>query len=296
MDANGRVLTEITDAITQIGYAELPVGPKTPFPVVRKPSMYSLIAHDTLEPYVRSQLGLPPAATFLVAAIDPGPSASPIEAAKREIERAYNDAAAGGKRIRLAVFPEDYFDSISQKHIATFKSLAKRYGMDLLLSAAENGVPVSLLIAPNGKTYPYRRTHRRRTSTIPDSALSDRFWVVDRDYGRVAISQGVDMLVPETTLVFAKMGVDIIAVSADDDSAILDSLWRIRTGNYVHIVVANRRGREGIFLGGYRATPSQHTGEGTVVLEINTEHVREKKIPRFFDYSTLLARCGASNC
>ena len=71
------------------------------------------------------------------------------------------------------------------------------------------------------------------------------------------------MLAPETTLVLAKMGVDVIAVSADDSATVLGDLWKVRTGNYVHIVVANRRGQEGIFHGGYRASPSQATGEGT---------------------------------
>ena len=296
MDAGGKVLAEITDAATQIGYGDLAVGPKSPFPVVRKPSMYSLIAHDTLEPYVQSQLGLPPPGTFLAAAIDPGPGEFPIEAATRAIQDAHEKAKAGGNHLRLAVFPGSYFESLGEEMVREFELLAVHYRMDILLNAAENGVPVSLLITSDGKQYRSPRTHRRRTSTIPDSALSDEFWVVDREYGRLAISHGADMLATETTLVFAKMGVDVIAVSADDDLSLLESLWRHRSYNYVHVVVANRRGLEGVYLGGFQASPSEVVGEGTVMIEADTRHVREKKFPRFFDYSALLARCGVSNC
>ena len=296
VDADGNVLADVSGDATQIGYADLPLGPKRPFPVVRKPSSYSLIAQDTMEPYVRTNLGLPDARVFVAAAIDPGPSPTPAKAVARAVEAAHTRASEGGNQLRLAVLPETYLESVEEKELEAFKVLSARYGMDILVNALNGQAPVSVLVAPDGSTYSYRRTHRRRTSAIPDSALSDDFWVVDRDYARVAISQGVDMLAPETTLVLAKMGVDVIAVSADDSSTVLDDLWKVRTGNYVHIVVANRRGQEGIFHGGYRASPLQATGEGTVMTEVDTSHVRNKKLPRFFDYRALLARCGSSNC
>lgn len=296
VDADGTVLVDVSGDSTQIAYADVPLGPKRPFPVVRKPSTYSLIAQDTLEPYVRSNLGLPEPGVFVAAAIDPGPSPRPAEAAAQAIEAAHKRAIEAGDEIRLAVLPEAYLEGVGEEDLAAFKALSARFAMDILVNAVDGEAPVSVLVAPDGRTYSYGRTHRRRTSAIPDSALSDDFWVVNRDYARVAISQGADMLAPETTLVLAKMGVDVIAVSADDGSAVLDDLWPVRTGNYVHIVVANSRGQEGIFLGGYRAQPSQATGEGTVMMQVDTSHVRDKKLPRFFDYHALLERCGPSNC
>ena len=296
MDATGDVLAEVSGSTTQIAYAELPVVPKPGFPVVRRPLMYSLIAHDTLEPYVRSQLGLPQAGTFVAAAIDPGPGPSPTDAAILAIKNAYETGMADGDQIRLAVLPEAYLASVEATTISRFTQLSRLYGMDILISAVVDRVPVSVLVTPNDGTFSYRRTHRRRGSTIPPSSLSDEFWVVDRDYARVAIAHGADILAPETTLVLAKMGVDVVAVSANDDSPVLNALWPVRTGDYVHIIVSNKQGQEGIFLGGYKASESQATGEGTVIFEADTGHVRDKKMPRFFDYRALLARCEPHSC
>lgn len=296
MDAEGNVLAQIAGEATKIAFADLPLGPKQPFPVVRKPFMYSLIGQDTLEPYVRSQLGLPDAGRFLAAAIDPGPTEDPAGKAIEEIEAADRHTEAGGNELRLVVLPEAYLKEAGSETVAKFRELSRRRNVDIVLSSVDDGVPVSVLIVPDGRAYPYRRTHKRRGSNILDAALSNEFLVVDRPYGRVGISHGADMLAPETAVVFAKMGVDVIAVSADDDLAVLDSLWRVRTGNYVHVIVANRRGQEGIFLGGYKAFPSQATGEGTLVMELDTSHVREKKFPRFFHYRSLLERCGELNC
>jgi hypothetical protein len=166
----------------------------------------------------------------------------------------------------------------------------------LINSTSGNSVPVSVLLASNGQTYTYTRTHKRRNSLLPASALSNDYWVVDRDYARVAMMQGVDMLLSETTLVLAKMGVDVIAVNANDSSPILNSLWATRTGNYVHIVVANKAGDEGVFLGGYKSNPSQMTGTGTIMPDANTADVRPKKGPRFFDYRSIVRDCANSNC
>ncbi len=92
------------------------------------------------------------------------------------------------------------------------------------------------------------------------------------------------------------MGVDVVAVNADDDSEILVELWKTRTANFIHVVVANRSGSEGIFLGGYKSNPSVFVGSGSVLHEINTEDVRSKKWPRFFDYRSIVRRCADSNC
>ena len=85
-------------------------------------------------------------------------------------------------------------------------------------------------------------------------------------------------------------------LATDENVEALVDMNGVWTGNYVHVIVANRRGQEGIFLGGYKAFPSQATGEGTLVMELDTSHVREKKFPRFFHYRSLPERCGESNC
>ena len=81
----------------------------------------------------------------------------------------------GGEQIRLAVLPEAYLESVEEKELEPFKVLSARYGMDILVNAVHGQAPVSVLVAPDGTTYSYRRTHRHRTSAIPDSALSDDF-------------------------------------------------------------------------------------------------------------------------
>lgn len=296
MTAGGQVLAEIDADETKIGYGELQIGETQTFPVVRKPGMYSLIGQDTLESYTFSQLGLPPPTTVTVAGVDPGPSATPWAAALSALQSALDMAKGQGQTLRLTVLPEGYFDTLDAFGFGNIQFFAKANAVDVLVNVSGGPAPVSILAASNGTTYTYTRTHRRRNSPISPANLSNDYWVVDRDYARVALMQGVDMLLPETTLVLAKMGVDVIAVSANDSNAILNDLWATRTGNYVHIVVANMAGDEGVFLGGYKSDPSQKVGQGTIMLPMNTADVRPKKGPRFFDYRQIVTDCAQSNC
>lgn len=297
MTAGGEVLAEIDKDANEIGYAELPIGDPQSFPVVRKPQMYGLIGQDTLESYTFTQFGMPEANKFVVAALDPGPSAKPVEAALDALRTAVGEANAFDTSLRLAVMPEGYFSSLTEAELSALKEFSAKFKVDLYINLRTgNEAPVSKLLTYEGEVYDYPRTHRRRNSPIPDAALSDKYWVIDRDYARVGLSQGVDMLVPETALVLAKMGVDVVAVNADDDSKILAELWKTRTANFIHVVVANRSGSEGIFLGGYKSNPSVFVGSGSVLHEVNTEDVRSKKWPRFFDYRSIVRRCADSNC
>lgn len=297
MTSGGRVLAEIDEDQDIIGYGELPIGEPQVFPVVRRPELYGLIGQDTLEAYTFTQLGLPGPRELIVAALDPDTSEGTIAAAIKALENAVDAANFLEGNLRLAVFPEGYFETISSSEAQIVHSFAQSRNVDILVSEATSGrVPVSTLFASNGEKYQYTRTHRARNSSIPQTSLAGEFWVVDRDYGRVALMQGTDMLPPETTMVLAKMGVDIIAVSANDSSDFLNALWATRTANYVHIVVANKAGDEGVFLGGYQSNPSSIVGSGSAIAAANTEHVRNKKEPRFFDYRTLVRVCEHSNC
>jgi hypothetical protein len=180
------------------------------------------------------------------------------------------------------------------------QNYARDKNVDLLLHypATAADAPRSVLVTSTGTDYPYIRTHRARNEAIPPNRLSNNYWVIDRDYGRVALMQDVDMFPPETAHVLSRMGVDAVAVNADMRSDILSQLWQSRTGDYLHIAVANKQGIEGVYLGGYQEFPSFTEQEGRVLREMNTAHIRKKPSARFFDYRQILSPCTseAANC
>jgi hypothetical protein len=139
----------------------------------------------------------------------------------------------------------------------------------------------------------YGQTHRRRNESV---TVTDQFLVVDRDYARIALLHDEDLLAPETSVVMAKMGVDMLAVSADDPNPLGPALWTTRTGDYFHIVVANRQGKQGVYAGGYRANPSYVEDDDQAILSLYSGDVRDKKEPRNLDVAPLLAKCGVGNC
>jgi hypothetical protein len=139
----------------------------------------------------------------------------------------------------------------------------------------------------------YARTHRRRNEPV---TVANQFLIVDRDYARVALLDYEDVLAPETSVVMAKLGVDIVAVSADQPTPLGSALWITRTGDYVHIVVSNRQSKVGVYAGGYRANPAFIEDDTVGILSLNTTDVRDKKQPRNLDVTPLLRRCGTANC
>lgn len=295
----GQILAELSAHVDDIGYGVLPVRHTRTFPVERRPGMYALLAQDTLEDYTQTQFQQPAATRFAAAAVDPGPSATPWHAALAAAEQARVAAVEAGQTLRLVVFPANYFTP-DATGLADLRRYAREQDVDLLVHypATATEAPRSLLITSTGTDFPYVRTHRARGESIPQELLSDDYWVVDRDYGRVALMQDVDMLAPETAHVLSRMGVDVVAVNADLVSDVLSTLWQSRTGDYLHIVVANRSGVEGVYLGGYREQPSFTENEGRVLRTLDTAHVREKPQARFFDYRSILRPCRAeaANC
>jgi predicted amidohydrolase len=300
MNEKGELLAALTEPKDAIGYGELPIRSSRTFPVERKPAMYSLIGQDTLQEYTQTQLGLPAPAKFAAAALDPGPSATPWTAALGSVEKAKSDAEAEGETLRLAVLPADYFASEEPAGFAALKSYSEANNVDIEIGYEKTATeaPKSVLIGSNGKTYTYVRTHRAKGEGIKKSELSNEYLVVDRDYGRVALMQGTDMIPPETGLVLQQMGVDVVAVDADSSNPVLPALWEDRSANYMNIVVANKAAPEGIYLGGYQDFPAFTEGEGEVIREINTAHDRKKPYARFFDYKQILKPCSkaADNC
>jgi hypothetical protein len=196
----------------------------------------------------------------------------------------------------LIVFPSNYFKAPDDAGVSSFKSFAKENNVDVVIQYSATVPPQSVMIASNGESYTYARTHRLRSERIPDDKLASHFWVVDRDYGRVALLQDVDLMAPETSLMMEKLGVDIVALSADTEIPIASGLWTSRTADYYNIVVANRHGKEGIYLGGYPPGPQLVESDGLALAQIDTSHVRSKKAPRFLDFMRLLAPCGGTNC
>jgi hypothetical protein len=108
--------------------------------------------------------------------------------------------------------------------------------------------------------------------------------------------QDKDMFAPETSVVMAMMGVDVVAINSDSAEKVLSALWKSRSSNYLHLIVANKQGKEGIYLGGYLADPSFKEGDGMVIMQMNTNDVRNKQEPRFLDFRPLLLPCGRGNC
>lgn len=281
-----------------IGYGTLDVRTSRTFPVERRPSMYPLLAQDTLEGYTQSQFGQPATTTFAAAAVDPGTAPDPWAAALAAAENAADEATTQNKTLRLVVFPGDYFPSDNAPGLAALQNFAKNKETDLLLGYAKAGTqpPRSVLITPGGTSYTYQRSHQWRGEGL--SNLSDEYLIVDRDYARVALLQDADMVAPETSHVMARMGVDVVAINANSDAPILSALWQSRTGDYLHIVVANHTADEGIYHGGYKTDPSFVEDEGLVLADLNTADIRAKPTARFFDYRSILAPCTAAknNC
>lgn len=294
MESDGTVLADISQPANTIGYGQITVQGPREFPVVRRPSLYPLMGQDTLESYTFTQFHLPAPAIFAAAAVNPG-TGSPWPAALTAAQNALADASAKGYTLKLVVYPQSYFPSLDPAGLASLQSFSRQHGIDLVLGLA--GVPPqSLMLTPEGATYTYRRTHRGRHEPIPPDQLSDDYLVVDRPYARVALLQDRDLFAPETSVVMAKMGVDVLAVSADSAQSVASAMWKSRSGDYLHLVVADKQTQQGIYLGGYKSNPSFMEGNPMVVMQMNTADVRSKKEPRFLDFLPLLQPCSASNC
>jgi len=194
------------------------------------------------------------------------------------------------------VLPADYFSTVDPTGVAALQKLSTENSLDILINVSGSSPPLSMLLTPEAQTYTYKRTHRRAGSSISPDTLSSDYWVVDRPYARLSLMQDVDMIPPETSMVLAKMGVDVIAVNADSANPVLSAMWQSRTGSNAHIIVANKSAGEGIYRGGYKVQPPYKEAEGLVILMLDTANVRNKAFPRFMDPRQLLEPCTSSSC
>jgi predicted amidohydrolase len=291
--ADGSVLAETSQPVDSIVYATLPARTRArTFPVVRRPDLYPLMGQDVTEPYTLTQFGRPDTTVFAAAAVDPGPSADPWAAALAGARAALQAARDSSFTLRLIVFPSGF---LPPGDPGALRRLADSANVDMVLGVSGRP-PLSVLLAAGGPTYTYARTHRMRDESIPDGLLGDSLLVVDRPYARVAFVQDVDLLAPETATVLASMGVDVVAVGASLTHPVLPALWRSRTSEFLHLVVANRGAAEGIYQGGYRNFPSYREAQGMVMWTLATGAVRTKKEPRFLDVTPLLQACTRTTC
>ena len=108
---DGQVLADISDAHDEIGYGELTVPDERIFPVIRRPSLYPLLAQDTLEPYTEKQLRQPKATQFTAAALNPsGPKGRTVEGVMSAITAAIQARPPSAVSLRLVVLPQGLFD------------------------------------------------------------------------------------------------------------------------------------------------------------------------------------------
>lgn len=85
------------------------------------------------------------------------------------------------------------------------------------------------------------------------------------------------------------MGVDIVAVSADEEDSWMRKACKARSSDYLHIVMANQKGFAGIYAGGFKVFPSFKENVANVVMQLDTGDVRMKKeLTVGFDYQNIL--------
>ncbi|WP_032901597.1 nitrilase-related carbon-nitrogen hydrolase [Mesorhizobium ciceri] len=299
VEHDGKAISQWTDANDGVVLGEIDPPDQHIFPVIRRPDLYALLNQDTLEGYTFTQLGLPaPAAGILVAA-DLGNGTHAVSDVVAALENAITKAKVEHRKVSLFVLPIGTFATDEETILDQLAALAKRKSVDLVIPFDNAGAmrqPTSILFAVDGgevTLHRYVRTHRLANEGIRPG---DDFVIVDRPYGRLSILQGPDLLAPETTMVMEKLGVDVVAVSADIGTADVDVVWRTRAADYLNIVVANGSGDEGVFLGGYPPQPSESVGEGLVLMQSDSGLVRNKKEPRHVDVTPLLVSCALSRC
>ncbi|RUU02210.1 carbon-nitrogen hydrolase family protein [Mesorhizobium sp. USDA-HM6] len=299
IEHDGREISQWIDASDEVVLGEVDPPRRHVFPAVRRPDLYALLNQDTLESYTFAQMGLPAAASGVLAAVDLGKGTHTVSDVGAAVQRAISKAAADGETVSLVVLPIGTFATDEQVVLNQLQVIAKRTGVDLVVPFDEAGTlrqPTSILFAVDaGEVVLHRYV---RTHLLPKERFKpgNDFLIVDRRYGRLAILQGPDLLAPETTMVMEKLGVDIVAVSADIGTPYIDEVWRTRAADYLNVVVANGSGDEGVFLGGYPPAPTESVGEGLVLMQSSTVPVRNKKEPRHVDVTPLLAACTRSKC
>lgn len=297
VDATGEVKLILEDPCDSIGYCNLTLQISNKETVVRRPELYAFLGNNTLDSYCVKCMNLPSARTTLVAAanLKSENSKELLVEIKNTLHQLSKHYFFFGNGLRLVVFPANVLSDSSseiEKIINHLKNLSREYGLDIVIGFKQleegRSSSTSYLLTSDQKCFSYKRLHKLLSETVE---VGEHFTVVDRDYGRIAIVQDKDLWIPETSKVLGKMGVDFVAVSADEEDDFMRVLCKVRSLDYLHIVMANKSACSGIYAGGFKVFPNFKENEQAVMMELDTEHVRQKKELQIgFDYRSILKK------
>jgi predicted amidohydrolase len=286
---DGNIAAHSSGAKDAIVFAEISLGHRQ-LPLKRHPEAYSILGQDTLEDYTFKNLGLPKQASVVVGA---GKLDSTVSAFANAVESEVKRLKAQKSGLQLAVLPARSSSTQRLGELAgEIVKVAQAEQVDIVVGVTEQvgdkRYATSVFAGSDGKTGFYREIHDR----IEGEATGEDFFVIDRSYGRLALLGGDDLLAPESTRVLAKLGVDLVAVSADSDVSKVSAICRVRTTDGLELIVANKSGQDGIYQNDFGLQAQQfQESAGDVVTTINTINARSKKELRRFDgWDDLLRR------
>lgn len=293
VNSKGCILSEHAEQKDGIVYATISPGRGAiKLPVVRRPELYSILAQNTLHPYVFKNLGLPPAAKF--SALVLSPCDNDLANFEKNMASHIEVFLKVNSNLKLVVFPANMWEQNSSNEsriMEMFSRLSSKFQIDIVWGVREKKETMhystSFMRTYDGKSIKYRRIHL----THEDSNITagDNFMVVNRPYARIALLQGKDLLATESSRVLVKMGVDVIALSADIDNEYYSAVCKTRSKDFIHIVSSNKNRRVGIYMGGYKDDPGFYEGTYFILKELDTSHVREKKeLTKFNDWIPIL--------
>lgn len=295
IDATGEIKLILKEPSDSIGYCDLPLQIPDKEKVIRRPELYALIGNNTLDPYSVKCMNLPHAGIILVAAADL--KSKNLEELLVKIKDTLSNLSRRcfffNNGLKLVVFPSNVLTGSSSeietivKHLGNF---AVKYGVDFVIGFRkldeDRSSSMTYLLTNDRKCFPYKRLHKLPSEKIE---VGEHFTVVDRDYGRLAIIQGKDLWVPETSRVLGKMGVDLVAVSAEEEDDLMRLFCKVRSSDSLHILMSNQTGCKGIYGGSFKMFPQFKEDDETVLMELDIQLVREKKELKIgFDYQSIL--------
>ncbi len=278
INPDGEILVSTNDQTDAIEYYDLELCQKDKKMPHRRPEVYGMLSQNTREPYAVQCLTLPDSKSSFFAASDL--NSATMENLVDLIESNLN-LILEKNPVELAVFPSNTL-KVSTRAFQTLRPKLKALsakmhvdfslGLDLQVEGGKSSIIA--LFTYEGESYLYTSIHGLKSDE--PCTLGTDFLIIDRPYGRLALATGRDILLSETTKILAKMSVDVVAVSADLDDAILKVFSRSRIADYLHLVVSNRLGTQGIYAAGYKMFPYIFEDANFVTQQLHTSDVRVK--------------------
>ncbi len=327
IDPQGEAVVRISSPDDTIIYGALPLSGIISQNTLsgRRPQCYGNIS---LDPYshinIEFLLGLPEAAEFTAATLQFSSKPLDVEANAKKalqlIDESVAKVAEDEQVINLIVLPELFTSgTIANSEEAKMCSeeipgsttdliaeKAREKDLFIVLGMAEMDEQgfynASVLIGPNGIVGKYRKVHLSSNDwrwAIPGKG---GFATFDLPFARIGMLIGHDLMFPEASDSLAKLGADLLCVSAlwsDDNSHFI---WEARLGEQMHLAIANQWGNCGrlhalgeSLLCNYSRYPEKITrllspseGDAINILKFNTRDSREKRFMENIDYGVLL--------